>query len=340
MNIEQFNYDLPEELIAQQPAIERCKSRLLHFDIKNNNIFHRITSDLVNVLDSKDVLVFNNTKVINARLFGHKGSGGKVEILVNNIFSINSISALLKTNGGIHTGFTFHIHDYIFEVTAKQDILCEVKLLNGNIYSIIDEYGELPLPPYIENNSKINATRYQTVFAKYAGAVAAPTAGLHFDNALINALANKGIQIEYLTLHVGAGTFLPVKSHDIHKHKMHKEYFNIDQETANNLNIAKKQGKRIIAVGTTVTRALEAAYDNQLQSGTSSTDIFIYPGYEFKFINSLLTNFHLPKSTLLMLVSAFAGIDNIKNIYQEAILEKYRFFSYGDLMFLERNGNG
>ena len=337
LKLTEFDFNLPNELIAQFPVASRSQSRLLEYRKDSKVMQHLQSCDIPKLLNSNCILVFNNTRVIPARLFGTKLTGGKVEVLIEKIIDGQSAIVMLKSNKSIQVNTTFQIQDVMLEVYGKEEGLFFIKIINNkSIQYLLDNYGEIPLPPYMNRSpNEQDKKRYQTVFAKTDGAIAAPTAGLHFDENLLQELLANQIQMEYLTLHVGIGTFLPVKVQDINEHKMHKEFFEISQETCDKLNAAKQAGKKIIAVGTTVVRALESATINgKLEASSSQTDIFIYPGYKFKFVDKLFTNFHLPKSTLLMLVSAFISKDETLNLYKEAILNKYRFYSYGDLMFL------
>ncbi len=339
MQLTDFDYILPDELIAKYPLEQRSASRMLHYKYCQNKIYHKQTVDLVDVLAPGEVLVFNNTKVIPARLFGEKSTGGKVELLVEKIFDNNRARVMIKSNRAINQDQQIFLHGYKVVVIRKEQDLFIIELEDDiSISKLLDEYGHVPIPPYLNRKQQeLDLTRYQTVYASCPGAIAAPTAGLHFDQRLLNRLQKKGIKFEYLTLHVGLGTFVPVKVNNIAEHAMHKEYIELNEEVCFRLNKIKTEGKRLIAVGTTVTRALESAYTNKLTAFHGETDIFIYPGYEFKAIDCLLTNFHLPKSTLLMLISAFVGRENILKTYQEAIANKYRFFSYGDLMYLDQS---
>lgn len=341
MKIEDFDYSLPQNLIARHPLPNRTQSRLLYYNAPKNVLAHGQTSKLLSHLNSGDVLVLNNTKVIPARLFGLKDSGGKVELLIEKILDQHSAKAMLKTSKTIKLGMRFNIGGVALEVYDMEDGLFYIRILTNTTFEdLLQKEGHIPLPPYMDREaSSIDEERYQTVFAKVDGAIAAPTAGLHFDRDMLQAIQAKGIHIVYLTLHVGLGTFLQVKVANVLDHKMHKEYVEISQWTCDVINLAKKENRRVIAVGTTVTRALESAYSTKLKEYSGETDIFIYPGYKFKCIDCLFTNFHLPKSTLLMLISAFIGKENALNIYQEAVELEYRFFSYGDLMFLEGNGD-
>lgn len=347
-----FTFDLPEELIAQQPAVERTASRLLVLDGLTGATTDKIFTDLTDFLNEGDVLVFNNTEVIPARLHGKKNTGGKVEVLVERIVDENVALAHIRSSKSPKAGTELIFEqDITATVTGREGDLFIVDF-NGqqnenSVLEILNKIGHMPLPPYIQRDDEsFDQERYQTVYAEKPGAVAAPTAGLHFDDEMLQQLSDKGIEQIHVTLHVGAGTFQPVRVDDLKDHHMHKEWIELTKENCEKINKAKKEGRRIIAVGTTSVRCLESAalfsgmFDNQqaeLTPYTGETDIFITPGYEFKIIDALITNFHLSESTLLMLVSAFAGYENIKNAYQHAIKEKYRFFSYGDAMFLTKN---
>jgi S-adenosylmethionine:tRNA ribosyltransferase-isomerase len=340
MKTEDFNFDLPPHLIAQHPARERNASRLLYLDaipgMPSDNLF----LDLPIYLSKNDVLIFNDTRVIKARLFGHKATGGNVEVFIERVINDHEAYALIRASRAPKAGSRLRLADAIdAEVLGRDDDLFHVKFLSEtSVLELLEQYGNLPLPPYITHTAdSVDETRYQTVYAKHAGAVAAPTAGLHFDEAMIHQLKEKGIQIAYITLHVGAGTFKPVSVDNISEHKMHSEVYHIPEATVECIKRARIAGGKVTAVGTTVLRALEsAAREGQLSAGKQETNIFITPGFTFKVVDRLLTNFHLPKSTLLMLVSAFAGFEPIKKAYQHAIEKEYRFFSYGDAMLIEK----
>ncbi|HIG65584.1 MAG TPA: tRNA preQ1(34) S-adenosylmethionine ribosyltransferase-isomerase QueA [Methyloprofundus sp.] len=336
-----FYYDLPDELIAQQPLSERSASRLLCLDKETDAIEDRQFSDLLALLHKDDLLVLNNTKVIPARLFGHKQSGGKVEILIERVLNDREVLAHMRSSKSPKAGALIEL-DAGFQclVLGRVDDLFHLKFQGDEaLEDILQCIGHMPLPPYIERaDDKNDQTRYQTVFAKQSGAVAAPTAGLHFDTAMIAKIQVKGVAIAFVTLHVASGTFRPVKVENLQEHVMHKEYFEVPEQTVEAVAQAKKRGGRVIAIGTTAMRSLESASRNgRLESECGDTDLFITPGYQFKTVDAMLTNFHLPESTLLMLVSAFAGYERIKKVYQHAIAEKYRFFSYGDAMFIQRH---
>ena len=341
MNINDFDYNLPKELIAQTPLKERSSSRLLILNKNNGNIKHDHFYNIINYLKKGDVLVLNDTKVIPARLIGEKDdTKAVIEILLLKELGEDNWECLARPGKRLKIGTVVSFGSGVLKakITEKLDEgIVHVKLLyDGILMEILDKLGTMPLPPYIHEKLK-DQSRYQTVYAKYDGSAAAPTAGLHFTKDLLTDIKNKGIIITYVTLHVGLGTFRPVEVDNILEHKMHSEFYIMNKETADTLNKAKEDKRRIIAVGTTSTRTLEtvAASNNGLFKACSGdTNIFIYPGYKFKAIDALITNFHLPKSTLIMLVSALAGRENILNAYNEAIKEKYRFFSFGDSMFI------
>jgi S-adenosylmethionine:tRNA ribosyltransferase-isomerase len=340
MRTQDFDFFLPDHLIAQHPTKERNASRLLYVKPLSNEITDRQFLDLPHYLSSGDLIIFNDTRVIKARLFGKKASGGAVEILIERVLNEHEVYALVRASRSPKIGSSILIEDNIkIDVTGRNGDLFQLKFLSEKpVLDLLEEYGNLPLPPYIDHKaSAADENRYQTVYAKNSGAVAAPTAGLHFDNAMLDTLKDNGIQIAYLTLHVGAGTFQPVKVDNIADHKMHSEIYNMPQDTVDVINKTKMNQGKVTAVGTTVLRALEsAAQSGKLCAGTQETDIFITPGFQFNVVDRLLTNFHLPKSTLLMLVSAFAGFDHIQKAYQHAVKQEYRFFSYGDAMLLEK----
>jgi S-adenosylmethionine:tRNA ribosyltransferase-isomerase len=340
MKTQDFDFHLPENLIAQHPTGKRTESRLLHINQPSGDITDERFLDLPKHLSNNDLLIFNDTRVIKARLFGEKMTGGSVEVLIERVLDDHHTLAHVRASRSPKVGSLITLADNInVEVIGREENLFHLKFLTETpVLNLLEQYGSIPLPPYITHAANHeDETRYQTVYAKHAGAVAAPTAGLHFDEALINQLKTKGINIAYITLHVGAGTFQPVKVDDIAEHRMHSELYTIPTETVTKIKNTRATGGKVTAVGTTALRALESAAQNgTVTAGSNETDIFITPGYSFKVVDRLLTNFHLPKSTLLMLVSAFAGFDPIKNAYQHAIKEKYRFFSYGDAMLLEK----
>lgn len=339
MNTEEFDYYLPEELIAQTPLKDRSASRLMVLDRKTGKIEHHIFKDIVNFLDENDVLVLNDTKVIPARLFGVKeDTQAHIELLMLKEMGDGVWQTLCKPARRVKLGTVVSFGDGLLKaecIKEDEDGIRYFKMIYEGIFlEILDKLGEMPLPPYIHEHLE-DKDRYQTVYAKNPGSAAAPTAGLHFTKEILEALSAKGVTICYITLHVGLGTFRPVSVEDVTKHKMHSEFYHISAEVADILNKAKASGKRIVSVGTTSTRTLESAYDNGFKETSGWTDIFIYPGYQFKAIDAQITNFHLPKSTLIMLVSAFAGKENIMNAYNEAVKEKYRFFSFGDSMLIK-----
>lgn len=342
MKTEDFDYYLPENLIAQTPINKRDESKLMVLNKETGTIEHRHFVDIIDYLTPNDVLVLNDTKVMPARLIGQKeDTNGHIELLLLKNTQNNIYECLCKPAKRVKIGTIVNFGDGILKakcIEVKEEGIREFEFLyDGIFYEILDKLGEMPLPPYIHKKLK-DKNRYQTVYAKNIGSAAAPTAGLHFTQELLEKLKNKGITICYVTLHVGLGTFRPVNVEDVTTHKMHSEYYTINEETAKILNQAKKEGKNIVSVGTTTTRVLETVI-NQYQTFKACsgyTSIFIYPGYQFKAVDSLITNFHLPKSTLIMLVSAFCSKEIIMNAYSEAIKNSYRFFSFGDSMFIKK----
>ncbi|MBU3736652.1 MAG: tRNA preQ1(34) S-adenosylmethionine ribosyltransferase-isomerase QueA [Methylobacterium sp.] len=335
-----FDFDLPEELIAQFPAGRRTDSRLLCLDGNSGAIADACFRDIVDRIHPGDLLVFNNTKVIKARLLGEKDSGGKVEVLVERIMDQHRILAHVKASHAPKAGGRLRLAG-AFEATVlgRHDDLFELYFNSDTgVLDLLDRHGKLPLPPYITHSPDASDDeRYQTVYASQPGAVAAPTAGLHFDEALLQTLAQKGVRSAFVTLHIGAGTFQPVRVEQVDQHKMHSEWYQIPEETVSAVKATQLAGGKVTAVGSTAMRALEsAAQGGELQAGSGDTDIFITPGYRFRVVERLMTNFHLPRSTLVMLVSAFAGTANIQRAYRHAVAQRYRFFSYGDAMLLER----
>lgn len=339
MKTQDFDFYLPSHLIAQHPAQERTASRMLCLNGFNGNLADKMFLDFPDACNKGDLLIFNDTRVIKARLFGHKHTGGNVEVLIERVINPQVAYAHVRASRSPKIGSRIRLSDaFDVEVTARHDDLFELRFLSDvSVFDLLEQHGALPLPPYITHSATDDdEERYQTVFAKNLGAVAAPTAGLHFNETLLEQLQQKGINIAYVTLHVGAGTFQPVRVDNITEHKMHSELFSIPQSTVDSIKETRLHGGRVTAIGTTALRALEsAAQHGELKAGDGDTDIFITPGYQFKVVDRLFTNFHLPKSTLLMLVSAFAGIDNIKKAYAHAIEKEYRFFSYGDAMLIE-----
>ena len=341
MLIEDFNFELPQHLIAQTPLQKRDSSRLLVLNKNTKSFSDKKFTDFVDLLNPNDLLIFNDTRVIKARLFGKKITGGKVEIMIERILDDHHALAHLKTSKKIVDDNIFEINkDVSVKVIKKENDLFYIEF-NSNLssYDILEKHGHIPLPPYIGRSAdKSDENRYQTIYAKESGAVAAPTAGLHFTDEIFKALNDKKIKYTFLTLHVGAGTFQPVRENDLDHHQMHSESFNVPDKTIQMIDDAKSKNGRIIAIGTTVLRALESKFSEEtIQSGFKETSIFIKPGYTFKIVDALLTNFHLPKSTLFILVSAFSGSDTMKKLYQHAIKNEYRFFSYGDATFIERS---
>jgi len=336
MKLSDFDFDLPNALIAQYPSEKRTDSRLL---VVQDDFINATFSQLGKFLKPKDLLILNDTKVIPARLFGRKDSGGKVEILVERLINDFEALVMIKASRAPKIGSYIVLeNDKQVKVIDKASGLYKLSFGSNSILTLLNEIGHVPLPPYIERiDIKEDLVRYQTVYAKNDGAIAAPTAGLHFDEPLLSNLNSYGVDYAFVTLHVGAGTFQPVKVEDIKDHQMHSEYFEICQETVDKIVTTKANGGRIVAVGTTAVRTLESiALQGELSSEKGDTDIFIYPGFEFRLVDAMITNFHLPKSSLLMLVSAFIGVEKMFQVYQYAIEEKYRFFSYGDAMLLEK----
>lgn len=331
-----FNYFLPENLIAQVPLPQRTASRLLMLNRQTGDIQDGQFTDFIDLISPNDLLVLNNTKVIAARLFGEKSTGGKIEILIERVLNDKQALAHIRSSKSPKAGAIIALDkDYSCEVLGREDDLFHVSF-NGekSVLDILAEIGHIPLPPYIQRaDEESDLTRYQTVFAAQSGAVAAPTAGLHFDEDVLEKIAAKGIERAFVTLHVGSGTFQPVRVENLSEHLMHKEYFSVSQETVDAVNATRKRGGRVIAIGTTAVRALESASRSGiLEASSGDTNLFIVPGYEFKSVDAMLTNFHLPESTLLMLVSAFSTYDDVMSAYQHAIEKQYRFFSYGDAM--------
>lgn len=342
MRLEDFDFDLPQELIAQSPAAERSASRLLHLDGVSGSINDRRFRDMIDLVAPGDVMVFNNTRVIKARLTGRKQSGGRVEVLVERVLAGNEVLAQVRASHAPQADSVLLLADAVeATVLGREGGFCRLRFENcDNVFELLERHGAVPLPPYITHAPDAgDAARYQTVYAREPGAVAAPTAGLHFDEPLLAQLRARGVAMAYLTLHVGAGTFQPVRVHNLEEHEMHSEWYQVPQQTVDAIAQAQRAGGRVIAVGTTSLRALEtAAAGGVLEAGYGETRLFIMPGYRFRVVERLLTNFHLPKSTLMMLVSAFGGMDNIRRAYRHAVECRYRFFSYGDAMLIERAG--
>ena len=341
MFLHDFDFELPPALIAQAPAAERGASRLLHLDGRSSALVDGRFAQLLDHIAAGDVMVFNDTRVIKARLTGAKDSGGKIEVLIERVLSHDRALAQVRASKAPRAGSRLLLAGGIAaEVLGRHGEFFDVQFDDcADIFALLDQHGTVPLPPYITHAADTaDESRYQPVYARAPGAVAAPTAGLHFDAAMLDALRAKGVIIAHVTLHVGAGTFQPVRVSDLRDHQMHSEWYDVPQATADAIAAARVRGAKVMAVGTTSLRALEsAAAGGELKAGTGDTRLFITPGYTFRVVDRLLTNFHLPKSTLLMLVSAFAGRDNIRRAYHHAIEQRYRFFSYGDAMLLEKN---
>ncbi len=343
LTLNDFDYPLPPDLIAQAPLAERSASRLLVVQPAEGGadaLLDRSFADLPEFVGPNDLLVFNDTRVIHARLFGVKASGGQVEVLIERAVGPHEALAQVRASKSPRTGGILRLADaFDVEVLGRVGEFYHLRFPAGqNLFELLERHGKLPLPPYIQRAAGADdESRYQTVFAREPGSVAAPTAGLHFDEGVLARIAERGAKCAWLTLHVGAGTFQPVRVDDLGEHRMHRERYVIPQETVDAIAATRAAGGRVIAVGTTSMRALEAAaQDGPLEAGSGETEIFILPGFHFQVVDALVTNFHLPKSTLLMLVSAFAGMDSIRGAYAHAIAQRYRFFSYGDAMFLTR----
>lgn len=340
MKLDDFDYGLPPELIAQYPAAERAASRLLHLDGSTGALRDLQFRDIVELVRPGDVMVFNDTRVIKARLTGRKKTGGKIEVLVERVLSRDQVLAQVRASHPPREGGDLLIADAVeAKVIERRGEFFRLRFEHcEDAFALLERHGTVPLPPYIEHRPDTrDEERYQTVYARESGAVAAPTAGLHFDRLLLEALRACGVRIATITLHVGAGTFQPVRVESLDEHEMHSEWYNVPRETVEAVAGARTAGGRVVAVGTTSLRALEsAAAAGALKAGYGETKLFILPGYRFRLVERLLTNFHLPKSTLLMLVSAFGGMDNIRRAYRHAIERRYRFYSYGDAMLIER----
>lgn len=333
-----FHYELPPELIAQSPLAQRSASRLLRFDKKTGALRDHLFSELPGLLNAGDLLVFNNTRVIPARLFGRKASGGRVEILVERILGEHECLAQVRASKSPKPGGVLVLENGTeLTVVARDGAFFQLKTAGVDLMRQLETLGHMPLPPYISReDTEGDRRRYQTVYAEVPGAVAAPTAGLHFDEGLLNQVKKAGIASANVTLHVGAGTYQPVRADNIEDHQMHAEWLQVPEATVDLIAATKKQGGRVIAVGTTAVRSLEtAAQDGKLEAFSGDSRIFIYPGYQFKVVDAMITNFHLPESTLLMLLSAFAGHQNTMAAYRHAVEQRYRFFSYGDAMLVD-----
>lgn len=340
MRLSDFHYDLPSELIARYPLPERSASRLLCLNGQTGEMVHRQFSDVLSLLTPRDLLVLNNTRVIPARFFGCKESGGRVEVLVERVLDDKRVLAHVRASKAPKPGgFLIFDNQIRFEMLKRHDDLFELRCVSDlSVLEIIESIGQIPLPPYFQREpDESDKERYQTVFAENKGSVAAPTAGLHFDLGLLEKIREKKIEIAHLTLHVGAGTFAPVRVDEIEKHTMHAEFIEVPESLCEKVRATKARGGRVIAVGTTTARSLETACrEGDIRPFRGDTTIFIYPGYQFKCVDALITNFHLPNSTLLMLVSALGGYENLMNAYREAVSKRYRFFSYGDAMWIEK----
>jgi len=343
MRRQDFFYELPDELIARYPTEQRTGSRLLCLDGNNGDIQHRQFMDVLALVQPGDLMVFNDTRVIPARLFGQKASGGKVEVLVERVMEQQQVLAHVRSSRSPRAGTELLLEGGVtVEVIGRHENLFILQFPQGkSVVELLEQVGHMPLPPYMEREDQVaDRERYQTVYNQKPGAAAAPTAGLHFDESMLKQLAQSGVEAGFVTLHVGAGTFQPVKVDNIHQHVMHAEYIEVSESLCQQVKATRARGGRVIAVGTTSVRCLEtASQTGEIQPFIGDTDIFIYPGYDYKSVDALITNFHLPESTLLMLVSAFAGYHHTMNAYKSAIEEKYRFFSYGDAMWIERNSN-
>ena len=353
MKTSDFHFDLPEHLIAQAPLSDRSGSRMLVLDGPTGNVSHRQFLELEALVHSGDLLIFNNTRVIPARLYGQKQTGGRVEILIERLKGDGSVLAHVRASKSPKKGSLINItsdangdiSDFSLRVTGRSGALFELEAKTGNVSQMMRLHGHMPLPPYIDReDTEEDRERYQTVYAKRDGAVAAPTAGLHFDGPLLELLRLKGVETAYVTLHVGAGTFQPVRVDDINNHKMHSEWLEVDKVCVDAIRACRERGGRVIAVGTTSVRSLEtAAASGEVAVGCPAlfqgdSDIFLYPGCDFRVVDAMITNFHLPESTLIMLVSAFAGYEETMAAYKAAVQKEYRFFSYGDAMFVTRKG--
>ena len=340
MKLSDFSFELPEKLIAKYPTQQRTASRLLHLDGKTGNVAHTMFADMLKFVEPGDLLVFNNTRVIPARLLGKKETGGQVEVLIERITSDNTALAHVRASKAPKPGSKLILEEKVnVTVTGRDDALFILQFDHDEtVLTLLEAHGHMPLPPYIDRpDESSDKERYQTVYNQKPGAVAAPTAGLHFDDAILAALKEKGVNLAFVTLHVGAGTFQPVRVDKIEEHVMHQEWLEVAPEVVAAVEACKARGGRVIAVGTTSVRSLEsAARDGVLKPFSGDTDIFLYPGKPFHVVDALVTNFHLPESTLLMLVSAFAGYPEAMAAYRAAVAEKYRFFSYGDAMFITR----
>lgn len=341
MHLKEFDFILPDNLVAKYPIKNRTQSKLLI--INKNNYLNIQFINILEHINKNDLIIFNDSRVLKARLFGNKPSGGKVEILIEKIIDSNIATCCIKSNKQLSMNIECTLADnvqatVISKVNNLFTLYFEFNSKYKNLMEYLDNHGHIPLPPYMKrSDEEIDETRYQTVYANCSGSIAAPTAGLHFDETLIQRLTLQGVKTAFVTLHVGLGTFKPVECNNIHEHKMHSEYYEISKNVVDLINQTKKMGRKVIAVGTTSLRVLESVANSNYETLSGETNLFITPGYKFQVVDKLITNFHLPKSTLLMLVSAFAGVDVIKNAYRYAIKNQYRFYSYGDAMFITCN---
>lgn len=344
MRLEQFDFDLPEELIAQYPPEQRGLSRLLHLDAAAGGMRDLLFQDLPDLMAPGDLLVFNDTRVVKARLFGEKSTGGRVELLIERVVGPNRALAMIRASHAPHAGSVLKVSSAVdASVLERRGELYLLEFSGPDtVFDVLERYGTVPLPPYIQRRpDQSDETRYQTVYARVPGAVAAPTAGLHFDAGMLARLQRREVELAFLTLHVGAGTFQPVRVSDVDEHRMHGEWYELPEATVKAIERTRGRGGRVTAVGTTTLRALEAAgRSSSMRAGAGETDIFIRPGFAFRVVERLITNFHLPRSTLLMLVCAFAGTELTLKAYRHAITQRYRFFSYGDAMLVEANAGG
>ena len=336
MNTNLFDYHLPEELIAKYPLEKRDQSKLLCLNKNKGELSDNLFKDFLDFVTEKDLLIFNNSKVMLARLYGKKVTGAKLEFLVERVKTEKLFLSHIKANKAPNIGSEIYIGDKLATVLEKDESIYLLELKDSNIYDLMEEFGHIPLPSYMKRQEeKLDSNRYQTVYAKDLGSVAAPTAGLHFSEDLLTAIKNKGADIDYITLHVGSGTFKPVQVDNINNHKMHSEVISVTEKVCEKIRKTKANGGRVIAIGTTSVRSLESAGESgEIKPFYGDTNIFLYPGKKFNVVDAMITNFHLPKSTLIMLVSAFAGSENTKFAYKYAIENKYRFYSYGDAMFI------
>lgn len=342
MKTSDFSFELPDELIARYPVAERSASRLLALDPDTGRLSDHIFRDIEGMLEEGDLLVFNNTRVIPARLFGEKLSGGRLEALVERVLDEHDVLAHLRSSRSPKPGQQIRLGDVLVDVIGREGALFHLRFNDDRpVFDILESIGHMPLPPYMDrDDAEEDRDRYQTVYAEKPGAVAAPTAGLHFDEPLMERLRNKGVRFAFVTLHVGAGTFQPVKVDNVHEHVMHSEYIEVSQDVVDAVKATRATGKRVVAVGTTSVRSLESASQSgDIAAFAGDSQIFIYPGYEFRSVDAIVTNFHLPESTLIMLISAFAGREHTLQAYDHAVQNQYRFYSYGDAMFLSRRAN-